>query len=290
MKNFMLKSLYLTTVSLLRMVYYISRRPSKLCYDKRCNKDVYIFGNGPTLSEALNNLNFFIDKDVFVVNHFAQAEVFTKIKPKFYVLVDPLFFKAEEEIGQIFAERIKKTMDMLVEKTNWNMRLLVTWKGLNTKSFMDKIAQNPHIRAIPVNTTRIDGFRWFRHCCYRYNLGMPSSQTVILPSIFCAINSGYKNIYLLGCENAWIKNLRVNDLNQLCMYDEHFYDNNNENLTLINEKEPYKYTIYTELLSAATVFYAHKLLEEYAKNRGAKIWNATQGSFIDAYERCKMIF
>jgi len=285
-----MKKLYLTAVSLLRMIYYFPQKPSKLFYDKSSNKDVFIFGNGPTLAEALNNLNYFIDKDVLVVNHFAQTEEFAKIKPKFYVLVDPGFFKAGEEIDHNHTKRINTTMDMLVEKTNWNIRLLISWQGYNSKSFMDKISQNPHILPTPINTTKINGFSWFRHRCYKYNLGMPSSQTVILPSIFCAVNLGYNNIFLLGCENSWIKNIRVNDKNQLCIYDEHFYDNNNETLTLVSETEPYKYTIYTELLSSAKVFYAHRLINEYAIYRGIKIWNATPGSFIDAYERCKKIF
>jgi len=281
------EKIYNSFLSLIRMVYYFGK-PSQIVYKKGIEKEIYIFGNGPTLSEALKNIDFFQNKDVLAVNHFAQTEVYCIIKPVFYVLIDPAFFG--KEIDHIHTERINKTIGMLVEKTNWKMCLFVSGDGLKSKSFVEKITENPHISLKPINATKIDGFASFRHWCYKHNLGIPSRQTVILPSIFCAINLGYKNIYLLGCENSWIKNFRVNDMNQLCIYDEHFYDNNSENLILVNEKDPYKFTIYSELLSSAKVFYAHKLLEEYSKYRGAKIWNATQGSFIDAYERCKIKF
>ena len=83
-------------------------------------------------------------------------------------------------------------------------------------------------------------------------------------------------VFLIGAEHNWLESFYINEQNQLVMGDKHFYGKEN----IVADK-----TLSTWLNQLMLVFRCHERLAEYARYCGVKIYNATQGSHIDAYER-----
>ncbi len=81
------------------------------------NKECYILGNGPSLVKEFAKAEQVLANNVtFVVNNFAKSEYYTKIKPAFYVLLDPVFFddRATLDNGVEIGER--SIIDVIIQK------------------------------------------------------------------------------------------------------------------------------------------------------------------------------
>ena len=84
------------------------------------SKRLAILGNGPSLKNQLPRLieqKEWEQADMMAVNFFALSEEFSLIKPKYYVISDPMFFR---EAGR--SERIDNLYKALA-KVDWQMTL-----------------------------------------------------------------------------------------------------------------------------------------------------------------------
>ena len=82
---------------------------------------VLILGNGPSLAEDLPRLierREHETKDVMAVNFFALDERFETVRPAYYVLSDPMFFR-----GSACRDRVAELYRVLDEKVTWPMNL-----------------------------------------------------------------------------------------------------------------------------------------------------------------------
>ncbi len=109
---------------------------------------------------------------------------------------------------------------------------------------------------------------------------MPRAMNVMCASIFLMINLGYREIYLLGADHSWLESFYVNERNQVILGDKHFYG---------DQSVVCPYSLSKWLQNVSTGFRTHERLSEYANYMGVKVYNATEGSYIDAYERKKII-
>ena len=84
-----------------------------------------ILGNGPSLKEQLPRLiaeKAWEQTDIMAVNFFALSEEYKVVRPKFYVISDPQFFR---KAGR--NERIEQFYNALAEQTTWPMTLYVQY-------------------------------------------------------------------------------------------------------------------------------------------------------------------
>ncbi len=119
---------------------------------------------------------------------------------------------------------------------------------------------------------------------------MPQSQNVLVASLFAGINIGFKTIHIVGADHTWHENLHVNEYNQLCIKDEHFYDNGTAisyRPFYTNAKRTSTFTMYEIFTTLAKAFLGYTMIKKYADHRGTTIYNASEISFIDAFERKK---
>ena len=145
-------------------------------------------------------------------------------------------------------------------------------------NMLNKVVENKNVRICIYNMTPVDGLKTVSHFLYRLNLGMPRPQNISNAAIFCAINSGYKKIYLFGVEHSWLKNFDVNpDNHRIFVNDSHFYQ-------LDNIRYYKKGEYLRSIINISKAFKSHFLLRRYADSRGAAIVNKTVTSFIEAYE------
>jgi len=274
-----------TSIALLRVLKYRAFL-NKTAIPVASDKDIFILGNGPSLKNNLkNNLDILKRKNTFCLNDFCMSDSFNSIKPNYYILLDPVYFR-QKNISLTFLALQKNIFNALLEKVSWKMILFIPiitdmhdhWNTLSQ--------QNKNIDIRFINTCSAKGFNKIIFYLYEKNYSMPASQNVLLGAIFLSLNMGYEKIYLLGADHSWTKDLCVNDKNQLYIIDKHFYG---EKQTLFykgnKSKEIWK---MHEILSAwSRTFEGYFQLEEYSKYINKRIYNLTPNSYIDAFEKIK---
>lgn len=234
------------------------------------HKQLSILANGPSLSKELESINLH-DGDFSVLNFFYKSPIFKQIKPAMYVLADPYFFTDDH-------------MKPIIESVDWPMSLFVPYRAWRAVRVLKK-CPNKNIRVIPYHTGQYAGFECIRFLLYKHGLSMPIAQNVLVPSIFNAINMGYKEIRLYGVDHSWTESIRVNSMNEVCQVNSHFYDDKEVELKPFKKCSGEQYLMHEILRDFAQMFDSYHYIRKYADQLGCKIINCTENSFIDAFER-----
>ena len=248
-----------------------------------------ILGNGPSLAVQLPRLiaeRAWEKSDMMAVNFFALSEEFLTLKPKYYVISDPMFFR---QAG--YSERVEALYRALKERVEWPMTLYVQYYNPEHFDYATAIGNNPNIRIVPFHSTLFRGFRSVEFWCYRRGLGSGNFGTVVQNGEFIGILLGYKQIELYGVDHTLLEGLCVDDENRLCRIKSHYYDTEQsvaEPIYVNATNPPRPYSMHTYLAETAELFRGHEVLRDWATEQGVRIINRTHGSMIDAYERQPM--
>ena len=214
------------------------------------------------------------------VNYFALDERFGVVRPAYYVLSDPMFFR-----DSACRDRVAELYRVLNEKVTWPMNLYVQY--YNPEHFDYRAAlPNPNIRIVRFHTQVYRGFRSVEFWLFRRGLGSANFGTVVQVCEYIALLLGYKTLELYGVDHTLLDGLCVDDENRLCRADGHYYDDAPATPKPIFQKVPHRpYTMSVYLAEVAELFRGHEVLRDYARSLGARIINRTRGSMIDSYER-----
>lgn len=255
-------------------------------YKANSTDELVVLGNGPSLRQSLDRLStFLVNRKCMAVNGFSISDDYELVKPGWYVLVDPGFWNLNP------GERISHFREMvyqnLIAKTTWP--LVVQLPNQAKKSFVpDLLSQNKLIRIEYFNKTTVTGFVGFRNLCYRRQLGMPRPQNVLIPSLINGINMNFKRIFVLGADHSWHETIRVDDSNMVSLVDSHFYDKNGGNIVENRTDQNSLIPIHKQFQSLAIAFECYFLIASYAQSRGCSILNASEKSYIDAFQKVKL--
>ena len=242
---------------------------------------VAILGNGPSLAKELPALVAKRDEyDFMAVNFFAEDERFEELKPAYYILSDPMFFRATA-----MQERVDALYRLLAERVSWPMTLYVQY--YNPEKFDYRAAlPNDNIRIVPFHTTLYEGFSSVRHWLFKRGLGSANYGTVVQVGEYVALLLGYRRLELYGVDHTLFDGLVVDEQNRLCRRDSHYYDTAPVEPKPIMKKVPAEpYTVAEYLAETAQLFRGHEILRDYAASLGAEIVNCTKCSLIDSYKR-----
>jgi hypothetical protein len=251
----------------------------KLIKKLKQKDECVIMGNGPSLLNELAESNDKLtNKDIFVVNFFCCTRYFEIIKPFGYVLLDPELFNFSNDI--IMEQKVHDLISKL-NQVNWNLLLCIPYGNRN--SLIYKSIKNKHIYIFEFNAIPINGVNKINNLLFQYNLGMPMPQTVIIAAIFLALNMNYKKCHLYGVEQSWLKDLSINNKNEIMVGLDHFYPISNVDNYQSGVAENRSLSEF--LFSQAVVFKSHMDLNKYSIYKGSLIINHTPGSYIDAYTR-----
>lgn len=243
-----------------------------------------ILGNGPSLADDLPCLigqRAYEMQDFMAVNFFAEDERFELVRPAYYVLSDPMFFR---DCSQ--RERVMDFYKTLNAKVAWPMNLYVQY--YNPEHFDYRAAlPNPHIRIVKFHTQLYTGFRSVEFWLFRHGLGSANFGTVVQVGEYVALLLGYRHIALYGVDHTLLDGLCIDAQNRLCRLDRHYYDaGESAPPQPVMMKVPHRpYTMAEYLAEVAELFRGHEVLRDYAASLGARIVNHTRDSMIDAYER-----
>ena len=234
---------------------------------------IIVMGNGPSLADTIaEHLDALTGSTTMAVNFAAISPDFFRIRPAYYVMADPHFF-ADSDEGNL------GTLRQRLAEVDWPMTILVPAPMLRRAR---KLYGGLTIEGF--NAVGIEGFPAVSHLAFSARLAMPRPRNVLIPSIMLAIMLGYDEIVIVGADHSWMSSISVTDDNEVVSIQPHFYKDDEKETSRIRH-EYRNYRLHDIVDSFAVAFRAYHHIAAYAATRGIKIYNATPGSYIDAFPR-----
>jgi hypothetical protein len=243
-----------------------------------------ILGNGPSLNDSITgNKKFLQDKDLFCVKSFPLTKYYLELKPVYYINSAPESYM--ENVPEQIRQKNQFLYDTIGQQTTWKMTFFIPHHAKKSSYWKNEISKNKNITVVYFNTTPVDGLRKANHLFYRMNLGMPRPHNVLIPTILLALNIGYKEIYLLGADHSWLPEISVDENNRVLVNQKHFYDEEISEPKPMHKLGKGERRLHEVLIKFIYTFRGYFNLKYYAETLSVRIFNATPGSYIDAFDR-----
>lgn len=269
LKNFA-ANLALTAKSVVKLVALTHRAPKP---EPPQGDTLIVMGNGPSLADVIAADAPALHRyPLLAVNFAALTEEFFRLRPRYCLMADPVFFAAE---GNENLRRLRENLG----KVDWQMTLFVPFGAKNLPA-----EGNGCVAVSRFNFVGLGGFEWFERAVYGSGRGIPRPRNVLIPAIMAGIRAGYKTIYLIGADHSWTRTLAVDEQNTVISVQPHFYEDNEAEKQRV--REVYRNVRLHEVIHSFYVaFKSYFTVRRYADSIGVSVYNATPGSFIDAFPR-----
>lgn len=253
------------------------------------SKRLVVIGNGPSLNISIEKYKDEIaHSDIIVVNEFGATDLFEVFKPQLYVLADPAYFTLPENMK----DSIMNLFQTIVKKTKWPMHIIIPYSYKEAHS-LEIFSQNKYITIDCYYDGRQDVGKMSKFEAWDENLIAPPAQTVLNVCIYLAIYWYYKDIYLIGADTSFLESLRVDQkTNEIYIKSAHFYQD--EEVYSNNYYEASKgakmegWTLHDLIYAYGKMFELYAELKKYADYRDVKVYNASEYSWINVFERKKL--
>lgn len=240
-------------------------------------RTLVIMGNGPSLRNVLDEKPKMLSTAALMsVNFAALAPEFFELKPQYYVMADGVFFSNDTTNANLM-----KLHDALA-RVDWPMTVIVPRSF--RKTLHECITANPDITVRTINAVGVEGFGWFERCAYTSHRAMPRPRNVLIVALMAGIWLGYKQIYITGADHSWMQTIAVDSQNRVISVQPHFYKDSDTEQQRVNSVYE-GYHLHDIIMSFYVAFRSYHRIQGWAANRGVNIFNATPGSFIDAFPR-----
>jgi len=213
-----------------------------------------------------------------MLNFSATQEIFDRVRPRYYALADPMFFAPDHRI-----EKVRKLFDALNSKVTWEMTLVIT---TNVKSFI-RFSQisNPNIKFKRVYHVVSPGCKEERFQDYKNGDAVPFVGTVANLAVYLGIQLGYKDVELCGVDMSLFDGLCVNDKNETCTTDFHYYDGKKVVKPYIDASTGRAMRLDNYIDMVLKMVRSHRELAEYGHWLNVRFLNRTRGSMLDCFPR-----
>lgn len=241
-------------------------------------KKIKIIANGPSLVDDLKDDIKNAEYDYCMINDSMITPMFKQLRPSRFVLADTLYFNRDLE-GE------NNPRIMAFTQVDWPMQLFVPKSAIPYVENKLSECKNIIIKPLPTFLPKYVKSNRIRNFFYKHYMACPPVQNVVVGAIYSCIMSGYKEIELYGVGHSWTTQLAVNEQNQVCLSDVHYYDLNAPMKPWMTvEGNPYR--MHTVLRDLAQMFESYWELRFFADSlNNVKIYNMTKASFIDAFDR-----
>ncbi len=232
---------------------------------------IHILGNGPSSLKTFKS-SMSENDEVMCVNYFGLTKNFLLIQPKYYVLIDAVYF----------IDLNDKNLNLIniLNKVTWGLTLFIPSKYIKKYS---NLLNNDYITLQSIRMDYLPGNNIFVYNLYKYNLATPKFQNVIIGCIYISVNKSFENILLHGVEASEFKNFTVNENNEILLNTEHFYGQNSINMT--REGRIAKGEFWKQLSYYVIMLKEFNHVSKYVKHMDCKVYNCTANSYIDAFEK-----
>ena len=248
------------------------------------SQTLVILGNGPSLSDDISGiLRRRAEIRVAVVNYFANSELFSQLRPDFYVMADPIFWR--QDIGTQHKESNEKLVANLL-KVSWCMTVICREQGC--EFFSNALAGNGNIRVEKIKDNSMD-FRtdFFSVLSLRSPFFTPNFVNVLILALWSGITRGFRGIEIYGADFSSFKSLNVDQHSNYSTNEtRHFY---NKDSAKVEAQEKYparkRKLIHTRMYQVALAFRQMYLLSRVARKRGISVVNGSSFSYLDCFDR-----
>lgn len=240
-------------------------------------RPLVIMANGPSLADAMKNHAASLEHcDLMAVNFAANAEEFYRFRPQGYVMADPHFFNPGGD------GNVARLWENIARRVDWPMTLYVPARM--ARMIPREVTSTGHVRIERFNPVGVEGFGWLERVAYKSGLGMPRPRNVLIAAIMIGLKAGYREIYLAGADHSWTRTLEVDENNMVVTVQPHFYKESESEKKRVTSLYS-NIRLHDMMLSFHIAFRAYHRIRRYADAIGARIYNSTPGSFIDAFPR-----
>lgn len=265
-------------------------RESPLPQNKHILDKIVVIGNGPSLRKSVELYkNDIVKYDRICVNYFGSTDLFEELKPNIYVFADPAFFWIPENQK----ESMTLLFDNIVAKTTWPLQIIIPMR-FKGAPMTERILVNPNIRINYYYDGIQDVGKLSKFEAWDRNLVGPPAQTVLNVCVYLSLFWEYRQVYIIGADTTSLEDLRVDqETNELLSVDNHFYCNKDaiKNTAILNRHGLRKlegWKLHEYIYAIGRMIEGYDELAEYAKYKGAKVYNASEYSWINCFERKKI--
>lgn len=249
---------------------------------RKCQgRTIDIIVNGPSFASQIDVVKK-DGNDKCMVNCAANSPLFWELKPTYYCVSDPHVFMNVDN-----NKEYKKLIEN-IKKVDWDLTFFVTYYDYKHHIRCTDIDKLENVHFTPFHSTEIPfsfKFKKIAFGLFKKGQAMPIPMSVSIPAIMTSINSGYNDINLYGFDNDWIHNVVINENNQVCLRDTHFYNDQVE-LTPWMKNDSETFTMYEILQTQTELFESYWFIKEYIEYLGdVRIINRSPVSLIDAFDR-----
>ncbi|MCK4662948.1 MAG: hypothetical protein KAT68_08790 [Bacteroidales bacterium] len=277
-----IENLVLSSLTILK-VLLLSKFFIKFPQRTKCNNCI-ILGNGPSLNKVISNeIKLLSKNNLFCVNYFVYTDYFSILKPQYYVI------NAPELWGENVLKKVKNNSEKLFsaigKKTKWEMILFLPYSAKKNQIWRNYLGDNNFIKICYFNTTPVEGFSILNNFFFKHGFGMPRPHNVLIPSLILSIGLNYRNIYLLGIDHSWLKEISVDKNNNVFINQKHFYDENSSEPKAMHKGGIGKRRLHEVLQKYVYSFRGYFEIKKFADKKNINIYNCTRDSYVDAFER-----
>lgn len=230
---------------------------NKVFENKHKGQAAIVIGNGPSLADQ--DLKKLKNKITFCVNGFWKHEIINFWQPTYYSLMDPNFFLESKITDNFYCELNRRITDSIF--------FLPLFRGY------DAVHKN---KILPIERCH---FVASVGDYGRYDLTgiVRSFPGVVSFALAQAVYMGCNPIYLLGCDHDYLAKRGV---------DKHFYEGSIlpghlQAYTPLENRTPYD----VEMRMNLSLWSVYRQIKAIAQRRGIEILNATNGGYLDVFDR-----
>lgn len=222
------------------------------------------------------------------VNAAATSPTFVIYQPTLYILNALTYFYEDDQLSEFYIQSKHELFNALATKTTWEMKLLVPFCAKQSTDFKMLLSQNPNLTPLYFNQTPVEGLSFLSHYCYKKGWGMPRPHNVLIPGIMTAIGLGYRTLVIVGADHSWLSDLTVNDKNEAMLRHVHFYATDGTAPMKVEDRIERPRRLHEIIHKFYLSFKGYWDIQGYAKAMDVRIYNASNISMIDAFERKNM--
>ncbi len=242
-------------------------------------KDIFIISNGPSARKIdlhkLKNTHV----SLACVNYWPEAykDTFFELKPEYLFLLDNIFYLSKEKVDSV-NENVNK-LRSIIEMVDWNLTIVIQrgahFELENENVNFDFINQNCIMKR------KMSSFYYFLMDKNRIN---PGYHNVVIGAVYYFLMKNNKRIFLVGTDISDFKNLNVDRDNRVYIESIHSYGKSSK--FYYDSYDGYGITAIADWLNCWVLMLKEfEKMALYAKYKGAKIYNLSEESMVDCFEK-----
>jgi hypothetical protein len=283
------REVWFSLVSTARIIAELSLyRPRMPTLQRR---KLIILGAGPSLTQSLDEveLDRLRDFEFMSVNNYYKASSFRELRPGFHVVADPTYWD-DSSYGEYTAPLVAALLS-----ADWDIRLFLPLRSRHSR--LHRALIESKIRFTFYRTTPIRGFPLLEYFAFKLMFGMPRAQNVLIAALSIGLWLDFDTICLIGADHSWHQEIELSPANILMVRQLHSYDGAVERrpflkpsgvVKALSKQEVSRHDVFTVkeiFLAWAAMHESYEQLSKIAERKGAKIFNSSALTFIDAFDR-----